>query len=99
MSPAFEEIVMSIDPAKHEMKWSLTLGLPPDATTGNGIWWDIHLQFITWQQKLYGEIIGPRQGITFYNRQHELGELNEIPESDVPRAVIDRCIEFFENED
>jgi len=98
MSPAYDEIVASIDPAKHEMKWSLTLGLPPDASTGSGVWWDIHLQFMTWQQFICGEVVGDRQGITFTKKQFETDDPIEVPEADVPRAVIDRCIDFFENE-
>ena len=98
MSSAYDTIVRSIDPTKHEMKWSLTLGLPPDSSTGNGVWWDIHLQFVTWQQTLHGEVSGVQQGISFTKQVLESGPVEEVPEAEIPSELIDRVVDFFENE-
>jgi hypothetical protein len=98
MSPAYEEIVASINPLKYKMKWSMDLGLPPDTSTGDDIWWVMHLQFITWRQNYLGQDIGYTQGITFTKKLNETDEPIVVPEDDVPRALIDRCIDYFENQ-
>jgi hypothetical protein len=90
MSAIYDEIVQSIDPNKHKMEWSLSLGLEPHPTTGNNIWWTTNLNFMHW-----GDVF---KGVHFYRQEEEDGPITPVSEEDVPRVVVERTIDFFENE-